>query len=298
MQPTINNPFIHRERISEPDALFDRERILKNLRAYLERGMHCQIVGPFGVGKSSLLYNLKTFAKEWDKTRLQNGRNESAVAEQQKPNFWQKLSGSSKREKNLPHLTLDCAYIDLQEPQCQTARGFTETVWKAWEVGPPPASLLEFSERMEDWHIQKRRPVLCLDNFEAFLKQPKEFGAYFFYDLRGLAKQGLIFATTSEKSLSHLMPPHYPSSPFFNIFAVQYLGPFRKEEAEDFVNLNRPGVPPFTPDEKAAILSFAKGHPLALQVVCFHVLEAKWKGEPLAVALQSAEVEMGERMKK
>jgi hypothetical protein len=53
------------------------------------------------------------------------------------------------------------------------------------------------------------------------------------------------------------------------------LGPFRPADAEDFVSIHRPGAPAFTPDEKGAILEFATGHPLALQVACYHMLEAK-----------------------
>lgn len=84
------------------------------------------------------------------------------------------------------------------------------------------------------------------------------------------------------------------SGPIRISFAVSRCLPNQlwEKAPEDFVNLLRPGVPPFIPEEKGAILTFAKGHPLALQVACFHVLEAKKSGEPLTVAMQKAADEM------
>jgi hypothetical protein len=62
---------------------------------------------------------------------------------------------------------------------------------------------------------------------------------------------------------------------------------FTNEGAEDFVNIYRKGVPPFTEDEKKKILNFAKRHPLALQVASYYVLEAKTR-EPASAILPKA----------
>jgi hypothetical protein len=78
------------------------------------------------------------------------------------------------------------------------------------------------------------------------------------------------------------------TSPFYNTFPLLSLGPFAASDAADFVTLHRPGVPPFSPKEKTAILTFAKGNPLALQVACFHVVKTKQNGEKLPVAMQKA----------
>ncbi len=64
-----------------------------------------------------------------------------------------------------------------------------------------------------------------------------------------------------------------------------------KEEAEDFVNTYRAGVPFFTPGEKEEILNFAQDHPLALQVACYYALEAKQR-ESISSALRKADEEM------
>lgn len=264
METTINNPFTYRGLITQPADVFDRDYERKYLQLYLEQSRCCQLVGERGVGRSSLLYNLRAFAREWDSAFV-------------------------------------VGYVDLKDPRCHTADGFLERVWAAWADTPPPASLAELEEGIDDWLKQGRRPVLCLDNFEELASRSREFGPYFFINLRSLANQGLTFVTASEKSLGQLVPPHYPTSPFFNLFAILSIGRFWEDDLEDFVNLSRPGVPPFTPEEKAAILNFARGkslapkpggHPLALQVACFHTLEARRNGETLTTAMQGAAAEM------
>ncbi len=277
MSVTTSNPFSYRSRITDPAALFDRERERDLLRLYLTKDMCCQVAGPRGIGKSSLLFNLQTFAHEWD--------NAFAVA-----------------------------YVDLQDPHCHTVAGFADTAraawedrlhnlsqqeftkktWAVWDDRPVSPSLLDLAERLEVWRKQRRRPVLCLDGFEELMRHPKEFTPDFFLDLRALAQAGMCIVTASRQPLNELLPhPSLnPTSPFFNIFNPLPLGPFSEADASDFVTLHRPGVPPFKPDEKAAILAFAKGYPLALQVACFHVLQAKESGESLAAAMQKAEDEM------
>lgn len=250
-QITSNQPFGHRGRITDPAELFDREYQLKLLRLYLTKGMHCQIVGPHGIGKSSLLYNVRTFAQDWDSAFL-------------------------------------VAYLDLQDPHCHTIGGFWESTAAAWADSPVPASLADLTERIEEWRKRGCRPVLCLDDFEELASRSREFTSDFFFDLRSIAQQGMSVITASQQPLSEVLSSRNPTSPFFNVFAILRLGPFTKEDAADFVTLHRPGVPPFTPQEQAAILALAKGHPLALQLACFHVLHAKKNGESLKAAMQRA----------
>jgi hypothetical protein len=96
--------------------------------------------------------------------------------------------------------------------------------------------------------------------------------------------------------LSNLVSSTNPVSPFFNIFAVVRVGPFSDKDAEDFVTRERPNVPKFTEMEKRAILDFAKGHPLVLQIACFHVLEGKRGGETLDEAMKNALIEATESL--
>jgi uncharacterized protein len=136
------------------------------------------------------------------------------------------------------------------------------------------------------------QPVLCLDEFQELVSRRAEFSRDFFATLRSCGQQGLSVITTSQKPLSELTEPGDPTSPFYNTFPLLRLGPFTAADTADFVTLRHPGVLPFTPEEQSAIVDFAKGHPLALQVICFHVVEAKANGDRLPAALRKAADDM------
>jgi hypothetical protein len=152
--------------------------------------------------------------------------------------------------------------------------------------------MTDLEERVNAINARGSRPVLCLDEFNELARRPEEFTSDFFLDLRGLAQQGMVILTTARKPLCELVPGNTPASPFFNIFPILRLGPFAEKDAEDFVTLIRPGAPPFTAEEKRAILEFAEGYPAALQIACFHVLQAKRGGASLSGAMVRAEDEM------
>jgi hypothetical protein len=61
----VLNPFYDRGRINDPARLFDRHRILRELRQALAVGNHVSLVGEREIGKSSVLYALYKTADEW-----------------------------------------------------------------------------------------------------------------------------------------------------------------------------------------------------------------------------------------
>lgn len=250
------NPFVWRSGIRTPEAFFNRVRELSNLHNFLTVQGACQVVGERRIGKSSLLLHVQHIAAEWD----------SLFA---------------------------VAYVDLQDSQCETLSDWLRVVARQWEWESVPQKLSEFSERVEEMiRGQKRKPVLCLDEFEQFAAQRGEFSSAFFLNLRACAGKGMAILTASSKPLKDLTNPGDPTSPFFNVFHPIPLKSFSEPDAEDFVNMPRPGVPPFTREEREQILKFARCHPLALQVACYHVLEAKRYGDSLPTALHAAEDEL------
>lgn len=259
MKDLFNNPFGKRGRITSKSDLFDRTYELRVLQSHLSKGTSCQIVGPSGFGKSSLLYLLQDFARGWDQT-------------------------------------LRVGYVDLQDPKCHTIAGFIEAVWASWNERQTGGTLTTLSERIGSWNSQGRRMVLCLDEFEELTRRPAEFTSDFFLDLRAIAQKGMTIVTASHRTLSGLVPSNNPVSPFFNIFAVIRVGPFSARDAEEFVTAQRPGVPAFKEAEKQAILEFSKGHPLALQIACFYVLEGKKEGVSLADSMQKASKDLREAL--
>jgi class 3 adenylate cyclase len=250
----IPNPFIWRRGITSAKDFFDREAEQRTLRAYLHGRQNCQIVGPPRIGKTSLLRQIDR-ASVWER---------SAVV----------------------------AYLNLQDPRCFTLGGWLTIAARQLRWATMPTTLTEFADRIDEAVSHERLTVLCLDEFEELIMRRNEFTRDFFLTLRSCAQIGLSIVTASRRPLSELTERGDPSSPFYNTFPVVRLGPFDPEDAQDFVNLYHPGVPAFTLEERTTALNFAKGHPLALQVACFHILEAKQDGATLAAALQKAADDM------
>lgn len=248
------NPFIWRSGIARAEDFFNRESEQRALRAYLVGRQNCQVVGPRRIGKTSLLRQVENAAPKW--------------ADE-----------------------LSVAYIDLQDPRCFTLKGLLAVISSQFKWPAPATSLTEFADRVQVALSNVPRLVLCLDEFEVLSERPHEFTADFFLTLRACAQRGMSVVTASRRPLSEISDRSDPTSPFYNTFPLLRLGPFAEADAEDFVNVYRAGVPPFRPEVRRAILAFAKGHPLALQVACFNALEVK-EGESLTDAMKKAADEL------
>ncbi len=250
------NPFIWRGGITRGEDFHDRENEQRTLRAFLGGQQNCQIVGPRRIGKTSLLRHIERAAPKWD--------------------------GAAR-----------VAYLDLQDARCHTLKGWLALASRQCKWTTQATTLADFSECVDAALSDGAHPILCLDEFEELTTRRDEFTRDFFLTLRSCAQSGLSVVTVSQRALSELTDRGDPTSPFYNTFPLLRLGPFAVADAEDFVTLYRAGVPSFTTDERRAILDFAKGHPLALQVACFHVLEAKdGGGASLPAAIQKAADEM------
>jgi class 3 adenylate cyclase len=254
------NPFTWRGGITVVADFFDREQEQRTLRSYLHGRQNCQIVGPRRIGKTSLLRQVERAVAGWDQ--------QAAVA-----------------------------YLDLQDPRCYTLSGWLGLASRQCHWSTPASTLAEFAECVEAALTQGLRPVLCLDEFEELTTRRAEFTRDFFLTLRACAQQGLSIVTASQDPLSELTDRGDPTSPFYNTFPLLRLGPFRPADAEDFVNLHRPGTPALTAEERSAILDFAKGHPLALQIACFHVLEARQNAGGLIAAIQESADDMNAHLR-
>jgi hypothetical protein len=241
--------------ITKAEDFFNRETESRIVNSYLQKQQNCQVIGPRRIGKTSLLREIQRAATKW-------GTN--AVV----------------------------AYLDLQDPRFHTIPGLINQVARQCSWPNPVSTLIDFAERVEAVLLNGVHPVLCLDEFEELVSRREEFGREFFLTLRSCGEAGMSIITVSGRPLSELTEPGDPTSPFYNTFPILRLGRFNDVDAHDFVNLYRPGVPAFKAAEKQAILEFAKGHPLALQVGCFYVLEAKKSGESLLIAIRKAEEEI------
>ena len=255
MTPLSHQPFVCRTGITQASDFFNRESEQRTLRTYLLGRQHCQVVGPRRIGKTSLLLHLQRVVPAWEPAAV-------------------------------------VAYLDLQDAHCFTLNGWLAYTGQRLGMPTLPATLVEFAESIDALLQAGRHPVLCLDECEELIARREEFTDDFFTALRSCGQRGMSMVTVSQHRLSELIPPSYQSSSFYNIFPILPLGPFEATDAHDFVILARDGVPPFTPEEQQAILAFAHGHPLALQVACFHVLQGREEGLSLSDAIRQAEDNM------
>jgi V8-like Glu-specific endopeptidase len=254
-QPYAPNPFTSRKGITKSDAFFNREEEQQTIRDYLHNRQNCQIVGPRRIGKTSLLFQIERFITEWEETAV-------------------------------------IAYLDQHDAHCHQLSSWLKLASHKFGWVPSATNLAEFTEHVENMISRNLLPVLCLDEFDDFTRRRDEFDRDFFTNLRHCGNEGMAIITASQKQLNELTDPDDPTSPFYNTFPLLELGPFTEEDVQDFLTILRPGIPPFQSGEKDMILNFAKGHPLALQVACFHVVKARISGIAVATALQKAAKEL------
>jgi hypothetical protein len=255
------NPFIWRTGITSAEDFFNRANEQRILQTYIQGHQSCQIIGQRRIGKTSLLRLLERIVSTWV-------------------------------EKGTP------AYLDLQDPRCFTLSGWLALTAKRWKWEFKPTTLAEFSEGVDVMMLEGPVPILCLDEFDELSSRRGEFSRDYYAMLRSCVQRTGSFSvvTASRKPLSELTDAGDPASPFYNALPLVRLECFEEADSQDFVNLFRPGTPSFSPYERRMILSFAKGHPMALQVACFHVVEAKRRGESVKGSLNKAADDMKEHL--
>jgi SEFIR domain len=251
------NPFIWRGGITEASGFFDRDDETDLIRTYLSGKQNCQIVGARRIGKTSFLRHIERIAFQWnDKLKI--------------------------------------AYIDFHDARCLSLLGWLGSVAREFRWRNSPPSLSGFVECTQTAMGKGEQLVLCLDEFEELTLPSRraEFTRDFFLTLRYTGQQGMSILTCSQRRLCDLVDQNDPTSPFYNTFPLLELGPFSDVSASDYVTLRRENVPAFTAKEKRLILEFAQGHPLALQVACFHAVNEKTRRGNLTHAFETARNDM------
>jgi AAA+ ATPase superfamily predicted ATPase len=244
--------------ISSADFI-DREYEINVLHKYIDSRMCCQVIGPSGIGKSRLLMQVAKLAPEWS------------------PSF-------------------KVAYVALREGPVQTIEGFVRAVCN-WLVGNPVSgSTKDLLQILEGLIEEGMRPILCLDDFEEFTAEKREFTSDFFLDMRFLAQRGVSFIVSSRVPLSTLFPSISPVSPFFGVFAILRLGPLPSSEVEDFLVLYEKDGVRFSPEERNMIIGFSKGFPERLLAAYQFAAQGKHQGETVGVSLEKAETHLREML--
>jgi len=251
-QRVEKNPFSVRNAIRDDAFFYGRVRELRMLETYLRNRQNCQLVGPRRIGKSSLLLYVQRHCADWC--------NQARIA-----------------------------YLDLHDARCHTRLGWLKAIAAGLGIKSRLQTLTNLAEAIEDLIVSGVQPILCLDEFGEMTYRKEQFTRDVFLTLRSCGQRGMSILTAASERLSVLTDPRDDSSPFFNTFPTVEIEVFSPGDARAYVELERAGVPAFTVREKDRILEFSKGHPLALQTACLHILSAREAGEELTIALERAD---------
>jgi hypothetical protein len=274
----LRNPFFSRQRITDPDGFYGREREIEALYSAVVTRQCRSVVGERKLGKSSLLTAVAQPAT-MARYNLDPGRtlflylDLEGMASAQREDFWIEL---------LDRLT-----------------GALHALPVLSKVEGPPGQLLEQAEQLLDRGelrfttvrrlLRRVRDegldlVLSLDEFEGLARNPN-FEPDFYGELRSLAGElGIVYLTASKRGLYELTYHHTGtlSSPFFNIFSELTLGLLPEAEARGLLTtLSAQGEGPGFDDEEVDLaLELAGPHPFFLQIAGYHLYELPGRGEP------------------
>jgi tRNA A-37 threonylcarbamoyl transferase component Bud32 len=263
----LRNPFFSRQRITDPDSFYGREREIEGLYSAIITHQCRSIVGERKLGKSSLL---------------------TAVA---RPDLMERFGLDPERMLYL--------YVDLEGMASAQRQDFWIEILDRLSVALPPGPLQDQAGRLLDSgelrFITVRRLlrrvrdagldlVLALDEFEGLARNPN-FEPDFYGELRSLAGElGVVYLTASKRGLYELTYHHSDtlSSPFFNIFSEMTLGLMPEQEARGLLTvLSRQGQGSgFCEEEVDLAAELAGPHPFFLQIAGFHLFQLPGRGQP------------------
>ncbi len=255
----MDNPYIFRGPVHDPDMFFGRTHELNEIAAFLRGNQSISVVGPRKIGKTSLLFHLM------------------------RPETWPALGLG----EDILFTYLDCEVLGEGSHEEILSQFAAEIATALDERGLPPEPALEkamdkptrlsFEGAIRKLNRRGLRIVLILDEFER-LSTNASLNVNFFNALRSAAgRYKLAFITSSASPLIHLTysgrSREILSSPFFNIFAPLFLGLLPEGEARQLIR-GPTEKPCFSPAIQDFIYALVGGHPLALQVACFHAFDA------------------------
>lgn len=247
------NPYYNKATIRELDMFFGRRDLLRRVYEMVVHRQSASLVGPRGIGKSSLLW--------------------CTSLPQVQADFPFDLSR---------HIFV---FLDLREYLQKTCEDFFQSVSKAIIAQGTKAGLVlrmegwgedAFSNVLDQVAEQDFFPVLLLDAFDKVTLN-NHFDLEFFEFLRAHASMGLVsYVTASIAPLYEVCHRGVAGSPFFNIFYPYPLESLTLEEAQDLITVptQQVGIP-FTDAEAALVLHLAGRHPFFIQRVCYTLFEEK-----------------------
>ncbi|HLZ60353.1 MAG TPA: ATP-binding protein [Ktedonosporobacter sp.] len=259
MATIVSNPYYDLAAVRSPDMFYGRARLLRSLFATIVNRQSISLVGPRGIGKSSVLRHIVVPA----------------------------VQGQSGHDFSRYVLVL----IDLRDYLNKSSETFFEAVSRHIAAQCQGRVQLQIQERSADEEFQQIleqiteqgfHTVLLMDGFDSITRN-KKFDPEFFSFLRACATAGRVsYVTASRAPLYEVCHHAIKESPFFNIFSTRYLEPLTRDEARDLVMIpsERAGYG-FSETEMQWVLEMAGRHPFFIQRVCHILFEEKsaWDDE-------------------
>lgn len=251
------NPYISRGPVRQSHLFFGRVHEMQEIAAFVRGNQSIAVVGQRKIGKTSLLFHL--------------------------------MRPETRETYNIPPETviayLDCEVLGTSTTEEIFGQFSGEIAATLSEMGLPAEPALEtaiqkpsrlaFEGALRKLNQRGLRVVLILDEFER-LSTNAQLDVNFFNALRSAAgRYPLVFITAAARPLIELtysgQAQEILSSPFFNIFAPLFLGLLSEEDAYCLITeLSSEAGVTFSEETINFIYELAGGHPLALQVACFH----------------------------
>lgn len=269
-------PFVAGPMITDPRLFVGRKEEIRMILSRMEgaQPISINIVGERRIGKSSLMYHI---FQTYD----------------------QRVSRPAQYV---------VAYLSLQSLSPQTAAEFYRAVARAFLERPAvrqdpelaealsrdPMTPDAFREALRRFQEKGLRPVLCLDEFEEFLKYPEEFSDGFYDNLRALTNESaLMLIIASQRPIADYRKEQRLTSRFFNDAHTERLGEFAEEEARALVRLPAstvPGAPEaLSLEEQHLALQLGGRHPCRLQLAAWALCQARLHGKDVAWAREEFE---------
>ncbi len=252
----MNNPYTSRGPLQDAALFIGRTHELAEIGPFLRGNQSISIVGPRGIGKSSLMLHLM---RPESRRTLQIEHDHLLVY------IDCQVLSSSRRDEIYAYLcTETAAAIRARNVSTEIALG---------DAGSKPPRLA-FEALLRGVNEHGLRIVFMLDEFEDLALNPHT-DVDLLNALRSAAGRfRLAFVTASARplfDLTRLGCPKPLSSPFFNIFAQLFLGLMPETEARTLIRapMEAAGVVIDSQLEEF-IYQLAGGHPLALQIACYH----------------------------
>ena len=252
------NPFYHRTPIQNINYFCNRQAETKEILSLLANGQSVSIVGPRRIGKTSLLFHLKT------------------------PEV---LATYNLSPDQYCLIYVDCAQWGHLQPH-EIFTQLAAEIDQALRRGSPEAvssdtmTFSAFRQTIKRIINQGVKLVFLLDEFDGLSKNA-HLSNEFFSALRSLSMHfGVVYITSSVKSLADLAQANDLTSPFFNFFYQIRLGLFSFSEAKALLKrLVALEEADFTTPVVDALLEMAGPHPFLLQIAGYYAFQLKEERE-------------------